>query len=79
MEGIIPVPGRDDALSIIWMAGMCDRRVLVTLDPSAEGMSLNVATERDFGGCRLAGILRHLVLEFSGPVDASTVSLSLQD
>jgi hypothetical protein len=79
MEGIIPVPGRDDALSIIWMGGMCDRRVLVTLDPSAEGMSLNVATERDFGGCRLAGILRHLVLEFSGPVDASTVSLSLQD
>ncbi len=79
MEGIVPVPGRDDALSVIWMGGMCDRRVLVTLDPSAEGMALNVATERDFGGCRLAGILRHLVLEFSGPVDASTVSLSLHD
>ena len=79
MEGISQVPRRDDALSVIWTGGMCDRRVLVTLDPSADGMHLNVATERDFGGCRLAGILRHLVLEFNGPVDASTVSLSLSD
>ncbi len=79
MEGVRPVPGRDDALSVIWLGGMCDRRVLVTLDPSADGMALNVATERDFGGCQLAGILRHVVIEFTGPVDASTVSLSLHN
>jgi hypothetical protein len=79
LEGINPVPGRDDALSVIWIGGMCDRRVLVTLDRAADGMDLHVATERDFGGCLMAGILRHLVIEFTGPVDASTVSLSLRD
>ena len=79
MEGVQPVPGRDDALSVIWIGGLCDRHVLVTLDGSADGMSLNVATEHDFGGCGMAEIIRHLVIEFTGPVDASTVSLSLRD
>ena len=79
MEGVQPVPGRDDALSVIWIGGLCDRHVLVTLDGSADGMSLDVATEHDFGGCGMAGVIRHLVVEFTGPVDASTVSLSLRD
>ena len=79
LEGVRPVPGRDDALSVIWIGGMCDRRVLVTLDRAADGLALNVATERDFGGCRMAGVYRHLVIEFTGPVDASTVSLSMLD
>jgi hypothetical protein len=79
LEGVQPVPGRDDALSVIWIGGLCDRHVLVTLDGSADGMSLNVATEHDFGGCGMAGVIRHLVVEFTGPVDASSVSLSLRD
>ena len=79
LEGVRPVEGRDDALSVVWMGGLCDRRVLVTVGGSADGLSLNVATDRDFGGCRMAGVLRHLVIEFTGPVEASNVSLSLRD
>lgn len=79
LEGVRPVPGRDDALSVIWIGGMCDRRVLVTLQGTVDSLALNVATERDFGGCRMAGVFRHLVIEFTGPVDASTVSLTMLD
>ena len=32
LEGVQPVPGRDDALSVIWIGGVCDRHVLVTLE-----------------------------------------------
>jgi hypothetical protein len=78
-EGIRPVPGRDDALSVLWTGGMCDRRVLMEFERRADGLTLNVSTERGFGGCRLAGVLRNLLIEFTQPVDASTVSFSTRD
>jgi hypothetical protein len=73
------VPGRDDALYVQWIGGMCDRSVVIVVDRAAANLLVTIRTERDFGGCRLAGISRTLMLEFDEPVDASTVALELLD
>ena len=74
-EGVSQVPGRDDALFLEWLGGLCDRRILVAFAHQADGPVFTVKTEADFGGCRLMGIQRSLVIEFMQPVDAATVSL----
>jgi len=76
-EGASQVLGRDDALYLHWVGGACDRRVLVMFQHTANGHGFTVSTERDFGGCRLVGIPRTLVIEFTRPIDASTVSFSI--
>lgn len=73
------VPGRDDGLYLQWLGGMCDRSVVIVVDRPAADLLVTISTERDFGGCRLAGISRTLMLEFNEPVDASTVALELLD
>ena len=78
-EGVSQVPGRDDALYLLWVGGACDRRVLVTFERTADGPGFTISTERDFGGCRLIGIPRNLMFEFTQPIDASTVSFTVLD
>jgi len=78
-EGVSQVPGRDDALYLQWIGGMCDRSAAVVVDRTAANVLVTISTERDFGGCLLAGISRTLMLEFDEPVDASTVTLELLD
>lgn len=78
-EGVSQVPGRDDALYLQWIGGMCDRSVVIVVDRPAASLLITINTERDFGGCLLAGISRTLMLEFNEPVDASTVALELLD
>lgn len=75
-DGVSQVTGRNDALYVKWLGGLCDRRVLVVFEHQAEGPAFTVDTEADFGGCLLMGIQRSLVVEFTQPVDASTVSFS---
>ena len=75
-EGVSQVPGRNDALHLQWLGGLCDRRVLIVFAQGADGPAFTVDTEADFGGCRLMGIPRSLVIEFTQPIDASTVSFS---
>ena len=79
MEGVSQVPERDDALYVHWIGGQCDRRVLVIFEQSVDGPAFTIDTERDFGGCRMVGIPRILMIELTGPVDASTVSLSMKN
>jgi hypothetical protein len=50
---------------------------LIVLDRTTDGPVLGVTTERDFGGCRMAGIVRTLQLDLSEPFDASTVAFAL--
>ena len=69
-EGVSQVPGRDDALYLMWVGGACDRRVLITFEQTADAPAFTISTERDFGGCRMIGIDRQLMFEFTGPVDA---------
>ena len=76
-EGVSQVPGRDDALHLLWVGGACDRRVLVTFERTADGPAFTIDTERDFGGCRMIGIPRNLMFEFTQPVDALTVSFTV--
>jgi len=78
-EGVSQVPGREDAIYLQWLGGMCDRSTVVVVDRNGESIGLTISTERDFGGCRLAGISRTLMLELSEPVDASTVVLDVVD
>lgn len=78
-EGVSQVPGRDDALYVQWLGGMCDRSAVVAVDRAGGGLGITISTERDFGGCRLAGVTRTLMLEFNEPVDASTVVLDVVD
>ena len=78
-EGVSQVAGRDDALHLQWIGGMCDRSALVVVDQSPDGVVVTVSTERDFGGCRMKGIPRTLRLELHHPVDLSTVRLDLRD
>ena len=78
-EGVTQVPGRDDALYLQWLGGMCDRAAEVVVDRAGAGLLVTISTERDFGGCRMAGITRTLMLELNEPVDASTVALEQLD
>ena len=75
-DGVSQVTGRPDALHLQWVGGLCDRRVLIVFEQQAGGPAFTVDTEADFGGCRLMGIQRSLVIEFTQPIDASTVSVS---
>jgi hypothetical protein len=75
-EGVSQVKGHDDALHLEWLGGLCDRRVFVVFEQQADGSAFTVDTEADFGGCLLMGVQRSLVIEFTRPVDASTVSVS---
>ncbi len=72
IEGVSQVPGRDDALYLLWIGGACDRQVHLVFDWQA-APTLELATDHDFGGCRMIGIDRNLMIEFTRPVDASTV------
>jgi hypothetical protein len=78
-EGVIQVPGRDDALYLQWIGGMCDRGAEVVVDRAGTSLVITISTERDFGGCRMAGIGRTLMLELREPIDATTVALRLLD
>jgi hypothetical protein len=78
-EGVTQVPGRVDALDLQWIGGMCDRGAEVVVDRAGTGLIVTISTDRDFGGCRLMGISRTLMLELNQPVDASTVALKLLD
>ena len=79
LEGVSQVPGREDAVYLQWMGGMCDRGAEVIVDRVVAGLLVTISTQRDFGGCRMAGISRTLMLELTEPVDASTVALELLD
>ena len=72
IEGVSQVPGRDDALYLLWIGGACDRQVHLVFDWQAEP-TLELTTEHDLGGCRMVGIDRNLMIEFTRPVDAATV------
>ncbi len=78
-EGVSQVLGRDDAVYLQWIGGMCDRGAEVVVDRAGAGLLVTISTQRDFGGCRMAGISRTLMLELVEPVDASTVALKLLD
>lgn len=78
-EGVSPVPGRDDALYVHWMGGMCDRGAEVVVDRAGAGLAITIRTQRDFGGCRMAGIPRTLMLETTEPVDVSAIGLEVLD
>jgi len=72
-------PGRDDSLYLTWLGGACDRRVLVVFEHGVDRHGFTITTERDFGGCRLVGFQRSLLIDFTQPIDASTVSISTID
>ena len=74
-DGISGVPGRDDALHVHWLGGMCDERVRILGEPVDGGLSVTLDTDV-VGACLLAGIGRSLMLEFTEPVDPSTVSFT---
>ena len=78
-EGVNAVPGRDDALYLQWIGGMCDRGAEVMVDRVGASLLITIRTQRDFGGCRMAGIYRTLLLELMEPVDASTIGLDVLD
>ena len=78
-EGVSQVLGRDDALYLHWVGGVCDRRVLVTYGHTLDGTGFTISTERDFGVCRMIGIPRTLMIVFTRPVDASRVSFSMSE
>ena len=77
IEGIRQVDGRADAVDVQWPGGMCDKQVQLVLSRTAGGLSIEVSTQRDFGGCRMAAIMRAIRIEFREPVDASTLVLVL--
>jgi hypothetical protein len=77
-DGVSQVPDRDDALYLQWVGGMCDRNAELVVERSGDNLVATVRTERDFGGCRMAGITRTLMLEFTEPVDASAVELDVR-
>lgn len=77
--GITQVPGRADAVFLHWVGGMCDRRVLVVFAAASDQSGVRIGTERDFGGCRLMGIPRVLMFEFTRPVDGATMGFELVD
>ena len=78
-EGVTQVPARADALYLQWIGGMCDRGAEIVVDRAGTSLVITISTERDFGGCRMAGISRTLMLELNEQVDATTVALELLD
>jgi hypothetical protein len=74
-DGISGVPGREDALHVQWLGGMCDHRVRMLVEHAEDGLTVTLDTDRA-GACRLAGIGRSLNLGFTTGVDPSTVSFS---
>ena len=77
VDGVSGVPGRDDALLVHWMGGTCDDEVRIVLERTLDGLALSVDTD---AGCGLlAGFGRTLLLEFTAPIDPSTVSFTNVD
>jgi hypothetical protein len=68
-DGPTAVAGDANSVVVTWMGGMCDRRVDLRLEERDGGLRLSGTTQADFGGCRLAGISRSLVIRFLLPVD----------
>ena len=68
-DGPTAVAGDANSVVVTWMGGMCDRRVHLRLEDRDGGLRLAGTTQADFGGCRLAGIKRSLVIRFLLPVD----------
>lgn len=73
------LPGDPASIVVRWTGGMCDRQVNMRLEEIAGVLVLTAETEREFGGCRLAGISRAITLRFRTPVDASRIDLRFAD
>jgi hypothetical protein len=71
-DGVTQLPGRTDALVVVWLGGMCDKRATLTVDASFGGYTITEKTERA-NSCRLAGVGRSVVLQLGRPVSAETV------
>lgn len=78
-DGISRLPGRDNAVYVQWLGGACDRLAVLAFEHRVDGHAFTLTTERDFGGCRLVGFQRSLVIEFTQPIDASAVSFDAID
>jgi hypothetical protein len=78
-DGITPVPGRDDAVYVVWASGVCDRWVLIRFLRTTHGRGLRVTTGRELGGCALSQPPRVLLIEFSEPIDARTLAFSVDE
>ena len=64
------VPGRANAVFLVWLGGMCDEQVDV--EYTGGDRTFTVSTTAGQGGCRLAGIVRSVIVTFGAPIDAST-------
>lgn len=78
-DGITPVPGRDDAIYVVWASGVCDRWVLIQLLRTTHGRGLRITTGRELGGCALGQPRRILLIEFSEPIDARALAFSVDE
>jgi hypothetical protein len=65
----VGLPGR---VHLLWESGLCDDEFVVTV--AADLRSITVGGQRG-GVCRLMLVYRELILDFSGPVDVSTIEL----
>ena len=72
-DGAIGLPGNPMAVAVRWLGGVCDKQANLSLEDRQGTLWLSITTDRDFGGCRLAGIFRPLILHFATPVDASRI------
>ncbi len=69
------VPGRDDAVRLRWLGGVCDDRMIVTIDPEGERYRVSLESQFHDGGCPPVGIPRTIVLELAEPVGADAFDL----
>jgi hypothetical protein len=78
-DAAIGLPGDPTAVVVRWLGGMCDKQANLTLEDRQGTLWLSVRTDRDFGGCRLAGISRPITLYFATPVDATRIRVAQVD
>jgi hypothetical protein len=74
VDDVASVPGMPNALAIQWLGGMCDKSVAVDVRQAAR-LTFTLTTDSDFGGCRLAGIKRILLVQLNRPVAPDDVEL----
>jgi hypothetical protein len=66
----VAVPGRSNAVFLVWLGGRCDEQV--DIEYTGGDRTFTLTTQHGQGGCRLIGVIRSVIVVFGSPVDAAT-------
>ena len=64
---------RDGGLVYLWVSGLCDEHVFLTLEAAADGYRLRARTEASRDVCRLAGVTRQIIITTAVSIEPGSV------